>query len=179
VSEKGSKTSGICWTVVLRGVTRGTSRSCVSQFEIKDQAENARRGDLDSFVLFGSRGSDSKRKNSGRKQKWAVNGDAVRLLSLEIRRKLDQQRRRKGVVYVQGPFGKWQGASPRDAEPNGLTKVESRLPAGFESTHGATMIVLTLALVSEFNFCCRRYCHQYGGEIQPGQQLRAWPASRP
>jgi hypothetical protein len=52
------------------------------------------------------------------------------LLSLEIGRKLDQQRIRKGVVYVQNRLGKQQAASPRDAGPNGLAKAESSLRMG-------------------------------------------------
>jgi hypothetical protein len=57
---------GICWTVVLRGVTRRGDRSCVSQFQAKPQVWNAADGALDSLALFGSRESGYKRKKSGR-----------------------------------------------------------------------------------------------------------------
>jgi hypothetical protein len=77
MGEKGSKMSGIYCTVVLRYITRGPFLSCLSQFQIKDQVGKAGDGAHDSFALFGSRGRDYRRKKSGRKPIWTVNGDGI------------------------------------------------------------------------------------------------------
>jgi hypothetical protein len=84
---------------------------------MKLQVGNAGDGALGSFEQLGNRPNDYWRKNSRRKQIWAANRKAIRLL--EIERKRDQPRKRKEESYVQKRLGKRQAARPRITRPKG------------------------------------------------------------